>query len=142
MVGFIVCSLVEHVYDGDTILVNGQKIRLLGIDAYEYDQIPYGKSAKDFLAKLVLNKKVCIETDVEKKDIYGRTLGYVFLDKVLINEELLKSGQAILYNSKPNVKYLSRLKKAQIHARENMLGIWEKQDYIKETPYEHRHKKL
>jgi len=135
------CFPVEHVFDGDTISAHEQKIRLLGIDAYEYDQLPYGKTAKDFLTKLVLGKKVCIETDVEKKDIYERTLGYVFLDKVFVNEELLKNGQAILYNFPPNVKYLQRLKKAQIYARENMLGIWEKENYIKETPYQHRHKK-
>lgn len=133
--------LVTKVFDGDTILIgNKEKIRLLGIDTFEHDQNIYGIKAKDFLTMLVLNKDVCIETDVTKKDIYGRTLGYVFVNKSFLNEELLKNGFAILYDFPPNTKYLSRLKKAQIYARENMLGVWEKQSFILETPSQWRKK--
>ena len=132
---------VKKVFDGDTILIgNGEKIRLLGIDAFEHDQNIYGMKGKDFLSKLVLNKDVCIETDVTEKDTYGRTLGYVFFDTSFINEELLKNGYAILSNFPPNTKYLSRLKKAQIYARQNMLGIWSEGAYIKETPSQWRHR--
>ena len=88
---------------------------------------------------LLLNKNVCIETDVQKNDIYGRTLGYVFVNKSFINEEILKNGYAILYNFPPNIKYIDKLKKAQVYARQNMLGIWEKQSYILETPSQWRH---
>lgn len=137
-------SDVKRVLDGDTILLSkNQKIRLLGIDAFEYAQLPYGKQAKDFLTMLVLDKEVCIETDLEKKDIYGRTLGYVFLkgpEVLFVNEELLKKGLAILYDYPPNIKYISRLKKAQIYARQNMLGVWEKHSFILETPAQFRHK--
>ena len=136
-------SVVKKVFDGDTILVekgDGIKIRLLGIDAFEHDENIYGIRGKDFLSMLVLNKNVCIETDVQKNDIYGRTLGYVFVNNLLINEELLKNGLALLYDFPPNTKYLYRLKKAQIYGRENMLGIWEKQSFILETPSQWRHK--
>ena len=133
--------VVKKVFDGDTILVgNGEKIRLLGIDAFEHEQNIYGIKGKDFLTMLVLNKNVCIETDVQKNDVYGRTLGYVFAGDLFINEELLKNGYAILYDFPPNTKYIYRLKKAQIYGRENMLGVWEKQNYIKETPAQWRHK--
>lgn len=133
--------LVKAVFDGDTILLNNnEKIRLLGIDAFEYDQLPYGPKAKEFLTMLTLNKKVCVETDVEEKDIYERTLGYVFLDKkTFVNEAVVKNGLAILYDFPPNIKYIDRLKKAQIYGRQNMLGVWEKQNYIKETPAQWRH---
>ena len=141
------CSLgnkqyvVEKVFDGDTILVGkGGKIRFLGIDAFEHDQNIYGMKGKDFLSMLLLNKNVCIETDVQKNDVYGRTLGYVFADNLFLNEELLKNGLAILYDFPPNVKYINRLKKAQIYGRENMLGIWEKQNFILETPSQWRQK--
>ena len=135
------CATVKRVFDGDTILLsNNQRIRLLGIDAFEWDQAPYGKIAKDFLAKLVLNKEVCIETDVQGKDIYNRTLGYVFFGNHFVNEELLKNGLAILYDYPPNVRYISRLKKAQIYGRQNKLGVWEKHSYIIETPSQFRHK--
>ena len=136
--------VVKKVFDGDTILIKNEdtetKIRFLGIDAFEHDENIYGKKAKDFLSMLLLNKNVCIETDVQKSDIYGRTLGYVFVNDLLINEELLKNGYAILYDFPPNTKYIYRLKKAQIYARENMLGIWKEHNYIKETPAQWRHK--
>ena len=144
-------QVVTAVCDGDTIVIEKgscktgfpeNKIRLLGIDAFEMGQEPYGKKSKDFLTKLLLNKKVCIETDVDKKDIYNRTLGYVFVieDFSFINEEILKTGHAILYDFPPNTKYIDRLKKAQTYARKNMIGIWEKQNYIEETPAQWRHK--
>ncbi len=133
--------VVNKVFDGDTILVGDRgKIRLLGIDAFEHDQNIYGTKGKDFLSMLLLNKSVCIETDVQKNDVYGRTLGYVFTNKSFINEELLKNGYAILSDFPPNTKYIYRLKKAQMYARENMLGVWEKQSFILETPSQWRHK--
>ena len=133
--------VVKKVFDGDTVLVgNGEKIRLLGIDAFEHDQIPYGPKGKEFLTRLLLNKIVCVETDVNEKDVYGRTLWYVFVENLFINEELLKNGYAVLYDFPPNVKYIDRLKKAQVYARENMLGIWEKHDFVLETPAQWRYK--
>ena len=88
---------------------------------------------------LLLNKTVCIETDITEKDIYGRTLGYVFTNNLFINESLLKKGLAILYDFPPNTKYIYKLKKAQSYARENMLGIWKEHSYIVETPSQWRH---
>ncbi len=157
-------SVVKKVFDGDTILVRDEisemrpekrtiqnsylssptshlyKIRLLGIDAFEHDQNIYGIKGKDFLAMLILNKNICIETDVQKNDIYGRTLGYIFLNDVFVNEELVKNGLSLLYDFPPNIKYLSRLKKAQVYARQNMLGVWQEHNYIPETPAQWRHK--
>ena len=57
-----------------------------------------------------------------------------------LNEELVKNGLALLYDFPPNIKYIDRLKAAQIYARKNMLGVWEKHSYIAETPAEWRHK--
>lgn len=168
---------VIKVFDGDTIGIipiksdkktRYEKIRFLGIDAFEHDQKPYGDPAYKYLSMLVLGKNVCIETDVDEHDKYGRTLGYVFLKDgviektlrfrsrgnfnssknlttktpkyTLINEEIIKNGYAILYVSSPNNKYKERLKKAVVHARINMLGAWEKKDYVLETPSEFRHK--
>ena len=138
---------VKSVFDGDTVLVGSgqkselrEKIRFVGIDAFEHEQNGYGKSGKDFLSMLVLNKNICVETDVQKKDIYGRTLGYVFVMDRFINEELVKNGLALLYDFPPNIKYIDKLKKAQIYARQNMLGVWENQEFIKETPAQWRRK--
>jgi len=144
---------VNEVCDGDTISITKcsneekeNKIRLLGIDAFEMKQNEYGKIAKNYLSDLILKKNVCIELDLEKHDIYGRTLGYVFLGSadnhiLFINEDLVKNGLALLSTIKPNTKHTDALKKAQAHARENMLGVWINGNTIKETPYEFRHKK-
>lgn len=168
---------VKKVFDGDTIGIipvksdkktRYEKIRFLGIDAFEHDQKPYGDPAYKYLSMLVLGKNVCIETDIDEHDKYGRTLGYVFLkdgviektlrfrstgnfmnskelttstpNYLLVNEEIIKNGYAILYASAPNNKYKEKLKKAVVHARTNMLGVWEKEDYVLETPSEFRHK--
>lgn len=116
------------------------KVRLLGIDAFEIEQNKYGKEAKDFLTKMLLNKKVCVETDVQEKDKYDRTLGYVFTEPAFINEELVKNGLAIVYSFPPNTKYIQKLKNAQIYARQNMLGVWKESNYILETPTQWRKK--
>jgi len=168
---------VIKVFDGDTIAIvptsfnkktRYEKIRFLGIDAFEHAQPPYGDPAYKYLSMLVLNKTVCIETDVDEYDKYGRTLGYVFLKDgviektlkfrttgdfkssknlsttkphyLLVNEEVIKNGYAILYASEPNIRYKEKLKKAVIYARTNMLGAWSKRDYILETPSEFRKK--
>lgn len=140
---------VAAICDGDTVLAghgkcehgfSQNKVRLLGIDAFEIGQKPYGESSKKFLTNLLLNKKVCIELDIEEKDKYDRTLGYVFLGKVLVNEEIVKNGHGIINSFPPNTKYIKRLKKAQIYARENKLGIWKEANYIKETPTQWRQK--
>lgn len=145
---------VKEVFDGDTISIipinhnkntRYEKIRLLGIDAFEKDQNEFGMLGKQYLTMLLLSKKVCIETDVQEKDKYERTLGYVFLGRALdkkrfINEDLVKNGYALLYSYPPNIKYIEGLKKAQVYARANMLGVWSKNEYILETPSEYRKK--
>ncbi len=136
--------LLQRRPDGASVRENFYKIRFLGIDAFEHEQFPYGPPGHKLLSMLVLGKNVCIETDVTEKDKYGRTLGYVFLNdknnQKFINEEIVKSGYAILYPSELNVRYKNRLKKALIYGRSNMLGVWSKYDYILESPSEWRHK--
>lgn len=133
------------VCDGDTITFgecghssSDNKVRLLGIDAFEMDQNKYGKDGKVFLKKLLKNKEVCIEPGFDKKDVYGRTLGYIYVDGKLVNEELVRNGYAVVNSFYPNTQHLVKLQKAQIHARKNMLGYWKTNKYIKETPYEYR----
>ena len=60
-----------YVTDGDTIKLNGEKIRLQCIDAPEKTQ-PYGLEAKEYIMNLLKDKKV--EVIRESKDRYGRTL--------------------------------------------------------------------
>jgi micrococcal nuclease len=118
---------VTFVYDGDTIRIEtGQKVRLLGIDAPEYDQ-PLGQETNLYLRNLVLGKEVTIEYDLEKTDKYGRLLCYIFLNQVLINEEILKNGFAktLFIPIDKKLKYRNLFIKTESIAKEKKIGIWE-----------------
>ena len=92
--------------DGDTAIfdINGNKtkIRFLGIDTPESVKEenviePYGKEASEFTCdKLTKAKEIILEYDSnsDKQDKYGRTLAWVFVDNVLLEEELVKIGYA------------------------------------------------
>jgi len=139
---------VEKVVDGDSIeaVIQGKRehIRLIGIDAPELAQRPWGKKAKKYLEELVAASKweVGIAYDVERRDKHDRVLAYLWSrDGKLVNEELLRAGLAVIFTFPPNVQYVDRFRTAQIIARENKAGIWGKgglrqlpSDYRKEHP--------
>ncbi len=127
---------VKKVYDGDTILLtNGKKVRFLGINTPEVagrnkEAQAGGDEAKRWLSKQLQNKKVRLETDVEKKDKYGRLLAHVFTeDKLHLNLLLVKKGLAAVSIYPPNLNYSKALVNAQQHAENNQLGIWQYKDY-------------
>jgi len=95
---------VKRVIDGDTIqLSSGKIIRLICIDAPEINK-EKGKEARDFLEKLVLNKRVRLEKDSSEKDKYGRLLRYVYIESVFVNKELVKNNYASVFRYGDNVK--------------------------------------
>jgi micrococcal nuclease len=135
---------VITVHDGDTVsvIINNkkEKVRLIGIDAPEMGQRPWGEEAKRYLESILQNSKwkVRVEFDVEKTDQYGRVLAYIWTsDKGLINLMMIKSGYAMLYTVPPNVKYAEEFRKAQAEARKKRLGMWS-EDGLKERPQDYR----
>jgi len=120
--------LVTKVIDGDTIIVEGGKeIRLLGIDADEKGY-PCYESAKKFLEKLILNKKVALEKDKQNVDQYGRCLRYLFLEGKNINLELVKEGEAVCRFLAPNFKYEKECQLLEKEAIEKKVGCkWSKE---------------
>ena len=130
---------VKRVSDGDTFWVDdgsqsGLKVRMIGIDAPEshqtqYEEVQYfGKEAAAYLTGLIRGKKVRLEYDVERKDRYGRTLAYVYLeDGTFVNAEMIKNGYANLMTVPPNVKYVERFTKLQSEARKNRKGLWDQE---------------
>jgi micrococcal nuclease len=135
---------VVTVHDGDTVSVitggKREKVRLIGIDAPELGQKPWGYEAKRHIEKLLDSSgwEVTMEFDQEKRDKYGRLLAYLRLaDGKLLNLLMLKDGYAFLYTVPPNVKYVNELKEAQREAREAKLGIWSAEG-LKEPPADYR----
>ncbi len=122
---------VVAVNDGDsiTIVLNGMKYRtrLIGIDAPEMGQEPWGRKAREHLRTLLKGYRwrVSIEGDIEPHDKYDRILVYLWApDGEMLNERMLRDGYAMLLTIQPNSKYVDRLRKAQKSAREDKRGIW------------------
>jgi hypothetical protein len=89
-------GIVERVIDGDTVVVNGTSVRLLGINCPERGEEFYVE-AKEFLEDLVLSEEVKVYFGKDKFDKYKRKLGYVFLDNKNVNLELVSEGYANPY---------------------------------------------
>ena len=91
---------VIRVIDGDTIeLANGERLRYNDIDTPETVHPSktiecYGPEASAKNKELVEGKIIFVELGNPKKDKYGRLLGYVYVNELFINAELVKGGYA------------------------------------------------
>jgi micrococcal nuclease len=116
------------------------QVRLVGVDAPDLRQSPWGDQSKELLEKLVgnLEKPVTLEFDIEAKDKIGRNLAYVWKDNQLLNEQVVKLGYALFVERSPNQKYNQRLERAQQWARIMGKGIWNPEKPMRQTPAEFR----
>jgi len=127
------------VVDGDTIHLNGEKIRFTGIDTPELKQTcinqgiidPCGVTAKEILIDKIANYKVeCIS---EGKDQYKRTLAECFVNNESLSSHLVRSGYAFAYR-----RYSKKFVQDEDYARINIIGMWSmKFDY----PWDYRKSK-
>ncbi len=127
---------VISIEDGDTItiLVDSRpvRVRFFGIDSPERGQ-DYYRTARKRVSVL------CYRTDVKVqpkgKDVYGRTLGIVFLaDGRNLNQLLVEEGLAWWFQKyAPRDKKLKSLEEA---ARKAKRGLWSMDDPI--PPWEYR----
>lgn len=92
---------LNYAIDGDTAWfvdkVTGErfKLRFLGIDTPETHagEDPWGKAASEYTKNKLENAKtIVIEGDGAIKDTYNRYLGYVWVDGVLLNLELIEEA--------------------------------------------------
>jgi micrococcal nuclease len=135
-------GLVVFVFDGDTILLKrGPRVRYLGIDAPE---IQRNGQESDFMAfaagkynkALVLNRKVRLEFDSQKRDSYKRLLAYVYTEKgEMVNALLLEKGLAHVMAHPPNLKHFALLVSCQRQAMTEGRGIWQKKAVRPESYY-------
>jgi micrococcal nuclease len=137
---------VITVNDGDTVTLrmNGKeyRTRLIGMDAPEMGQEPWGRRAQEHLRKLLkeVQWRVSVETDVEKYDKYDRLLAYLWKpDGEMLNERMIRDGYAVIFTLQPNSSHAGRFRKAQRAAREEKRGIWGP-DGLKEAPIEYKKK--
>lgn len=124
--------LVTKVTDGDTIeLDDGRIIRYLNLDTPELglgekpDQC-FAQEAKKINEELVLGKKIRLELDVNEMDRFGRTLAYVFVDDLFVNEALLSRGAAEFQLDTVNLVHQPVLVAAAQKAHQDKIGRWNK----------------
>ncbi len=126
-------TMTVEVIDGDTIKLNGETIRMIGIDAPEsnttrYGYVEcYGVEATQHLKDLMKNaKEVKIEKDPTQgdKDKYDRTLGYVIADGVDINQKMIDDGYAFEYTYDKAYKNKSSYGIAQLMSSLDSKGLW------------------
>lgn len=86
---------VDRIVDGDTIVVDGQKIRVIGIDTPERGECGYD-SATLAMAALVDGKEVTLTPGAkDDTDKYDRLLRYVEVNGVDAGLTLIRDGWAI-----------------------------------------------
>ena len=114
-----------NVVDGDTIILNGEKIRFSGIDTPELKQTCMDKDQEvlcGVLAKILLIEKIGSKTPTcisEGKDMYKRTLAECFVDDESLSSFLVRSGYAFAYR-----KYSKKFVEDEEFAKKNKLGLW------------------
>jgi len=132
-------SQTIKIVDGDTIHLNGEKIRFTGIDTPELKQTCLKEGIKDLCgvtAKQILIDKigndnvVCIS---EGKDQYKRTLAECFVSNESLSSYLVRSGYAFAYR-----RYSKKFVPDEDYARINKIGMWSMEfDY----PWDYRKSK-
>lgn len=116
--------MVKRIIDGDTIEIDtGEQVRYIGIDTPEIGQ-PYAVEATQKNRNLVQDKTILLERDVLYKDRYNRVLGYVWVDDIMVNNELIKGGYAKILTIPPDTKYEYQFKLSQRYAQDHALGLW------------------
>jgi endonuclease YncB( thermonuclease family) len=125
---------VEHVIDGDTVIVASTssqvKVRLDSIDCPEYGQ-EWGDIATRGQIKLIGGKSVKLE--VHGSDVHGRTLGTLFVylqDKgewQNVNERMVTLGHAwvmrLYYGHLPKSRQ-QKLNQLERWAKSKSVGLW------------------
>jgi endonuclease YncB( thermonuclease family) len=83
-------GIVTKVVDGDTLDINGTRVRLALVDTPERGQ-PGFFEAKKFVESLCLGKKGELDVDNGQRrgDRYGREIGVVYCDGLNANEKLM-----------------------------------------------------
>jgi len=123
----VISGVVEKVKDADTLVINGELMRLYGIDAPELNQSCIGTDGRSYacgetaarvLTKLVLGKRVICTT--YDRDKYQRLLGICRRGVVNINQYLVAQGWAVAYT-----RFDRRFVAAQKMAERRGVGLWQ-----------------
>jgi len=116
---------IARVVDGDTLEINGEKIRLHGIDSPEIKQTcrastvyQCGQVATHALSNKIGQQPIsCVGRDVDR---YGRIVAICYLKEENLNSWMVSEGHAVAYR-----KYSKDYVFEEERAKKNKNGIWE-----------------
>jgi micrococcal nuclease len=120
------------------ITINGQStpVKLIGVGPARYQALDWTQRGRDHARAMLLGRQVQIDTDVQARDQYGRLLGWVFLNGVLVNQTLIRDGMAVVAPESVNVRYAGNLLQAQQDATRSGAGVWNPNHHLPSpTPY-------
>ncbi len=112
---------IQRVIDGDTIVFQGRRVRLFGVDAPESRQ-EFGSEALAWLTDTLGNAN-SVSVINKGTDVYGRQLGKVYADGVDVGKEMVKRGWAVPSGGDQD-EDSAELFYAGERARESKLGMW------------------
>lgn len=130
--------VVVTVNDGDTVTAKSpdgvnHRIRLVGIDAPEFDQ-PFGREARDILASKVGGRRISVES--QGLDQHGRVLGRLRVEGVDVNAHLVSHGYAWVFN---RIAPDPDLVDAESEARRARRGLWAEERPIEPSTWRQLH---
>ena len=141
-------ALVTRVVDGDTIEVRldskTEDVRLIGVDTPETvkPDTPvqcFGERASHFTKRRLTGRRVRLVFGVERRDVYGRLLAYVYLPQRTLsapktgkshpryrffNPILVRRGLARSLTIPPNDRFAPRFRRLELSAARTGRGLW------------------
>lgn len=139
----LLAGKVTRVVSGQTIEVmvsdsaEVSRVRIIGIDAPDLRQSPWGEAAKQKLVELVMGLPIQLELESDKPDRYNRLNAHVWQEQTLVSQELVEAG-CVLANDSYEHKYSKLLMESQEYARLMGYGIWNPQQAMRHTPSQFR----
>ena len=124
------------------------KVKFIGIEAEEKiiddetDEIN-NSFVKDYVCnafKEAKKIKIEYEPNADREDKYGRTQAWVYIDDVLLQEDLVKQGYAKTVYLNDNYLHTTELKSALTYAKTKKLGIWKNEVEVSKEPKEEEKK--
>lgn len=104
------------IVDGDTIELQGQRVRLFGIDAFETEQAR-GREASNMLRRLIEGQSVlCSPRD---RDAYGRIVAVCRVGATDLGAMMVRAGMAVAFT-----RYSLDYQADEQAAREQRRGAW------------------
>jgi micrococcal nuclease len=126
-------AFVVRVVDGDTIEAQigdrVEDVRYIGVDTPETvkPDTPvqcYGPQASAFNHRLVEKRQVRLVFGVERHDVYGRLLAYVYLHDRFVNASLVRRGLARSLTIPPNDRFAPLFRRLELRAARAGRGLW------------------